>query len=378
MRHESVYLTDIVEAADHIADFLAQHDFEAFQASELLRSAVLQKLTVIGEAAARVSQPLRDRHAHIPWSQIIAFRNILAHSYFGIDWEIVWRAARNRCPVLREQAANVLAVESGKLGPVRTFERYIGIDYSGAATPTSSLKGLRLYMSDPAGPPVEVTPPPSPRKYWTRRGIAEWLANRLPEGPPTLVGIDHGFSFPIQYFRKHGLPLNWPEFLADFQRHWPTDGDHIYVEFVRNGSHGHGAARSGDSRWRRQTEIRTRAKSVFHFDVQGAVAKSTHSGLPWLLYLRRSLGAAVHFWPFDGWRIPPGRSAVAEVYPALWSHAFPREERDPDQHDAYSIAAWMRAADTNGSLGGYLRPKFDEAGCSIAEIEGWILGVDPE
>jgi len=25
------------------------------------------------------------------------------------------------------------------------FDRYIGIDYSGAATPTSSLKGLRVY-----------------------------------------------------------------------------------------------------------------------------------------------------------------------------------------------------------------------------------------
>ncbi len=28
------------------------------------------------------------------------------------------------------------------------FDRYIGIDYSGAKTPTSSLKGLRIYMAD--------------------------------------------------------------------------------------------------------------------------------------------------------------------------------------------------------------------------------------
>ena len=45
------------------------------------------------------------------------------------------------------------------------FDRYLGIDYSGAATTTSSLKGLRLYLADRENLPVEVQPPPSPRKY---------------------------------------------------------------------------------------------------------------------------------------------------------------------------------------------------------------------
>lgn len=112
MRHEKLYLTDIVEATDHIAEFLAQHDFDAFLSSELLRSAVLQKLTIIGEAAARVSEQLRERHTQVPWPQIIAFRNILVHSYFGIDWEIVWLAAKNRCPELREQVSGILAAEA--------------------------------------------------------------------------------------------------------------------------------------------------------------------------------------------------------------------------------------------------------------------------
>jgi hypothetical protein len=77
-------------------------------------------------------------------------------------------------------------------------------------------------------------PPPSPRKYWTRRGIAEWLVEKLAEDVPTLVGIDHGFSFPLRYLEVHGLKLDWPTFLDDFQRHWPTDED-IYVDFVRDG-----------------------------------------------------------------------------------------------------------------------------------------------
>jgi hypothetical protein len=159
------------------------------------------------------------------------------------------------------------------------FTRYVGIDYSGAKTPTSSLKGLRVYLAHGDSPAEEVRPPPSPRKYWARRGIAEWLVLRLAEEEPTLVGIDHGFSFPLRYFEVHLLPPDWPAFLDDFQRHWPTD-DNIYVDFVRDGLRGNGAARNGSPRWRRITEERCRAKSVFHFDIQGSVAKSPTPASP--------------------------------------------------------------------------------------------------
>jgi hypothetical protein len=255
------------------------------------------------------------------------------------------------------------------------FERYIGIDYSGAETPKSSLKGLRVYAADRLTAPQEVEPPSSPRKYWTRRGIAEWLVERLSESTPMLVGIDHGFSFPLQYFEQHELPLNWPSFLDDFQPHWPTDED-IYVDFVRDGSAGNGAARSGNPRWRRLTELRARtAKSVFHFDVQGSVAKSTHAGIPWLRYIRQHANAHVHFWPFDGWSVTPNRSVVAEVYPALWSRTFPSAGRTPDQQDAFATAEWLRRSDLDGSLGRYFNPDLGPDDQKVAEIEGWILGV---
>jgi hypothetical protein len=260
------------------------------------------------------------------------------------------------------------------LNAIPAFERYIGIDYSGAETPSSSLKGLRVYQADRVSPPGELLPAASPRKYWTRRGVADLLVELLSQDTPTLVGIDHGFSFPLRYFEKYQLPLDWSAFLDDFQRHWPTDEDHTYVDFVRDGHYGNGAARTGESTWRRITEVRTRrAKSVFHFHVPGSVAKSTHSGLPWLRYIRQRTG--VHFWPFDGWRIPAGRSAVAEVYPAMWSKKFPPDGRDPHQHDAYSIAAWLRWADNDSSLPAFLDVSLPEQERSIAEIEGWILGV---
>ena len=122
----------------------------------------------------------------------------------------------------------------------------------------------------------------------------------------------------------------------------------------------------GNARWRRRTEeCAGGAKSVFHFDVQGSVAKSTHAGIPWLRFIRQRPGPRVHFWPFDGWDIPAGRSAIAEVYPALWSRGYANEGRNGDQHDAFSIAAWLSHANRDGSP-----PER-----ALAQVEGWILGV---
>jgi hypothetical protein len=145
---------------------------------------------------------------------------------------------------------------------------------------------------------------------------------------------------------------------------------------VREGAIGNGAVRTGNARWRRLTEERAGgAKSVFHFDVQGSVAKSTHAGIPWLRFIRQRLGPRVHFWPFDGWDIPAGRSVIAEVYPSLWSRSFAPEGRTPDQHDAFCIAAWLARADRDCTLVGFLKPDLSSVEYAVAQVEGWILGV---
>lgn len=77
----------------------------------MLRSAVVYQLTVIGEAAARLSTSLRDRFPDIPWSDIKDLRNIVVHNYFGIDWQEVWRAAAQDVPALRSRIAETLSTD---------------------------------------------------------------------------------------------------------------------------------------------------------------------------------------------------------------------------------------------------------------------------
>lgn len=257
----------------------------------------------------------------------------------------------------------------------RAFERYVGVDYSGARTAGDPLPGLRVYASVAGKEPEEVRP--AHGRYFSRRGVHDLLHEVLSESIPTLIGVDHSFSFPLAYFDQHGLTQDWDRFLDDFEHHWPTAEAGVTVESVRRGQFGHGAARGGSARSRRVCEIAARAKSVFHFDVPGSVAKSTHAGLPWLRRLRRHCGTHVHFWPFDGWEVPAGKSAILEAYPALCSADFPRGNRTRDQHDAYSVAAWLAQADVSGGLQAALAPALSTDLRKTAAVEGWILGVAP-
>jgi uncharacterized protein with HEPN domain len=111
MRHEKLYLTDIVEAAQAIEKFIMGKDFDDFEQNEMMNSAVLQKLMVIGEAAARLPKEFTQRFPEVPWVDIIGFRNIAVHEYFAIRWDIVWVAATEELPVLKEQIEKILKEE---------------------------------------------------------------------------------------------------------------------------------------------------------------------------------------------------------------------------------------------------------------------------
>ncbi len=111
MRREELYLTDIVEAADSIGKFLSGVSRTKFLRDDLLRSAVLQKLSIIGEAASRLPQKFRSRHLEIEWQDIIGFRNIAVHAYFSVDWAIVWITATKEVLELRKKISGILAAE---------------------------------------------------------------------------------------------------------------------------------------------------------------------------------------------------------------------------------------------------------------------------
>ena len=109
MRPDRLYLEDIVAAADAIVAFIGGRDSGEFAADDVVRSAVLFKLIVIGEAANKLSPELRGQVADVPWQDIVAFRNIAVHAYFGVDWDIVWTTVTEDIPPLRERVLALLS-----------------------------------------------------------------------------------------------------------------------------------------------------------------------------------------------------------------------------------------------------------------------------
>ena len=94
------YLWDIVQRSRSVIRITAGCSLEDFESDEMLRLAVERQVGVIGEAARRVSPAFRDAHPEIPWSAIVAHRNILTHEYGRIDLNRLWVVASERVPEL--------------------------------------------------------------------------------------------------------------------------------------------------------------------------------------------------------------------------------------------------------------------------------------
>ena len=110
---DAALLLDMLTWAAHAAAFLGDMDETAFRASKLHQAAVTRCIAVVGEAAGRLSRPLRDQHTDIPWALIIGMRNKLIHDYGGVALDILWQVAHEELPRLAARIAPLIPPASG-------------------------------------------------------------------------------------------------------------------------------------------------------------------------------------------------------------------------------------------------------------------------
>jgi len=102
----SDYLGHILQAIERIHRYIEDIDEVAFLQDEKTQDAVIRNFEVIGEAASNIKRHHAEfacQHPEIQLNFAYEMRNALAHGYFKVDLEIVWRTIHNDLPELHEQ-----------------------------------------------------------------------------------------------------------------------------------------------------------------------------------------------------------------------------------------------------------------------------------
>ena len=97
------YLQHILEAITRIHRYLEETDEVSFLNNELIQDAVIRNLEIIGEASRNVNKhyPVyAEQNANVPFAVAYEMRNALAHGYFKVDLEIVWKTIERDLPEL--------------------------------------------------------------------------------------------------------------------------------------------------------------------------------------------------------------------------------------------------------------------------------------
>ena len=102
-----VYLHDILAAIKRIRGYAGVNRDNFFK-DFLLQDGIIRQISIIGEAAAKLSASVKNGHAEVPWKKIVGMRNIVVHDYSEIKLEQVWETVEEDLPELSRSIEAIL------------------------------------------------------------------------------------------------------------------------------------------------------------------------------------------------------------------------------------------------------------------------------
>lgn len=97
----SIYLEDIIESITHIEKYTQGVTFEQFEKDEYMQDAVIRRFEIIGEAAKRIPDDVKQTHSEIPWKLVTGMRDVLIHNYNEVNLDRVWKTLTKDLPLLK-------------------------------------------------------------------------------------------------------------------------------------------------------------------------------------------------------------------------------------------------------------------------------------
>ena len=108
-RDYKLFLKDILDAMEHIEEFIEDMALDELEADEKTSSAVIRKFEVIGEAVKHIPNKVKEEYKDIQWKSMAGMRDRLIHAYFGIDYNLVWAAIKTEIPKLKPKLKKMLS-----------------------------------------------------------------------------------------------------------------------------------------------------------------------------------------------------------------------------------------------------------------------------
>jgi len=109
MKDGRVFLNHIREFCEDLQEYLYEiKSLKELKTSKLYQDAIVRKLEIIGEASNNISKELKDKYPDVPWREIKALRNIMAHEYFGLNFNTIWNVLTTKIPLLHKQIKDIL------------------------------------------------------------------------------------------------------------------------------------------------------------------------------------------------------------------------------------------------------------------------------
>ena len=105
---DTAYLWDMLHACEEITGFAGKTTFAGFTNDRKLVLAIERCLEIIGAAAGCVSIRFQSAHSEIPWKLLKGMRNILAHEYGQIDYEVIYSTVIHDVPALLKKLKTIL------------------------------------------------------------------------------------------------------------------------------------------------------------------------------------------------------------------------------------------------------------------------------
>jgi uncharacterized protein with HEPN domain len=113
-KNDSLYLYHILDSISKIENFMENIDENEFKTNELVQSAVIRQLEIIGEATKQISNDTRKKYTNVPWKDIAGMRDKLIHGYFGVDIDAVWNTIQKDIPTLKKHIEIMIENEKKK------------------------------------------------------------------------------------------------------------------------------------------------------------------------------------------------------------------------------------------------------------------------